>query len=73
MSVDTNEILSLPIPEQLRIVELIWDQLGSAGTAIPLPDWVEEEGKRRRDELRENPAIGLDHATNWQRIESRNG
>ena len=73
MTVDTSEILSLPAAEQLRIVELIWDQLGSTTTAIPLPEWVEKEGQRRAEELRNNPSLGVDHDATWRRIESRNG
>ncbi len=73
MSVDPTELLSLPPAEKLRIVELLWDDLGEASSPIPLPDWIDREGKRRLDELTENPSTGLDHDTVCARIESRNG
>ena len=73
MSVDPNELFALPATEQLRLVELIWDNLGESNSPIPLPDWIEEEAVRRRDEMIANPELGLDHQTVWGRIERRNG
>ena len=73
MSVDPNELFALPAAEQLRLVEQIWDNLGASNTPIPLPDWIEKEAVRRRDELIANPEIGLDHQTVWERINRRNG
>ena len=72
MTINIAEIRALPPAEQLRLVELIWDQLGAAETPIPLPEWVEAEGKRRLAELQNNPALGVDHATTWQQIHTRN-
>ena len=71
--VNTNELLSLPPAEQLRIIELLWDKLGEDPGSIPLPEWIAQEGQRRLDELKSNPSIGLDHETVWSRIEKRNG
>ena len=73
MSVDPNELFSLPPAEQLRLVEMIWDNLGQSTDPIPLPDWVDKEALRRRDELVENPRIGLDHDAVWKKIDRRNG
>ena len=73
MSVDPNELFSLPPAEQLRIVEMIWDNLGQQTDPIPLPGWVEKEAIRRRDELKNNPQIGLDHDAVWEKIDRRNG
>ena len=72
MSVDPNELFALPAAEQLRLVELIWDNLGESNSPIPLPDWIEKEAVRRRDELIANQKIGLDHQTVWERIDRRN-
>ncbi len=73
MSVDPNELFALPPAEQLRIVEMLWDNLGQSTDPIPLPDWIEKEAMRRRDELINNPASGLDHKTIWEKIDRRNG
>jgi hypothetical protein len=37
MSIDMNELYSLPAAEKLRIVEMLWDDLGESNTPIPLP------------------------------------
>jgi putative addiction module component (TIGR02574 family) len=71
MSINTAELLALPASEQMRIVELLWDQLGKNET--PLPDWLDVEGNRRLKKMKANPNLGSDHETVWQRIETRNG
>jgi len=71
MSVDARELLALSAQEKLRIIELLWDDLGASGEAIPLPDWVEQEGVRRRDEMKANPGTGLTHEEVWDRIDRR--
>ena len=60
MSIDTDELRSLPAAEKMRIVEMLWDDLGEATAPIPLPDWVDHEAIRRRDEMRD-PSFGVSH------------
>ena len=72
MSIDTDELRSLPAAEKMRIVEMLWDDLGEATTPIPLPDWVDREAARRRDEMRD-PSFGISHEEAWRRIDERNG
>lgn len=73
MSADYSELLSLPAAEQLRIVELLWDNLGALDAPIPLPAWVQAEAVRRLEEMRGNPTLGISHDEVWSRIERRNG
>lgn len=72
MAVNTDELRALPPAEKLRLVELLWDDLGDSTAPIPLPDWVDREAARRRDEMRD-PRFGLSHEETWRRIERRNG
>jgi putative addiction module component (TIGR02574 family) len=72
MSVDPNELLSLPAAEQLRLVELLWDNLGKSTDPIPLPEWVEAEALRRRNEMIVNPELGSNHDAVWSKINRRN-
>jgi hypothetical protein len=72
MSIDPNQLHSLPDIEKLRIVEMLWDDLGESSSPIPLPEWVGREVTRRREEMR-NPAFGLSHEETWRRIAKRNG
>ena len=72
MSIDTEELRALPPAEKLRLVEFLWDALGDSTAPIPLPDWVDREAAKRRDEMRD-PSLGLGHDETWRRIERRNG
>lgn len=72
MSLDMNALHNLPDVEKLRIVEMLWDDLGNSKAPIPLPEWVNREVARRKDEMR-NPSVGLSHEETWRRIAHRNG
>ncbi len=69
MAVDLNELRALSKEEKLRLVEILWDDLGSENEPIPLPDWVAAEAKRRRDEMLSDSSFGLSHEEVWKRID----
>ncbi|MGE0608113.1 MAG: addiction module protein [Pirellulales bacterium] len=73
MIFDTSQLHGLPVEEKLRIVEFLWDEIGDATAQIPLPEWVEQEALRRRDEMQKDPSIGLSHEEVWRRIDGQNG
>ncbi|MEQ8790532.1 MAG: addiction module protein [Pirellulaceae bacterium] len=68
MSVDPNELLALPLSEKLRLIELLWEDLGQSSETIPIPDWVEQEATRRRDEMLRDSTLGITHEEAWKRI-----
>jgi hypothetical protein len=72
MSIDANELRSLPDVEKMRLVEMLWDDLGRSNAPIPLPEWVDHEAVKRRDEMSDT-SFGISHEEAWRRIESRNG
>jgi putative addiction module component (TIGR02574 family) len=72
MSIDLSGLSALPAADKLRIVEMLWDDLGSTSEPIPLPEWVDKEASRRRAEM-QDPTVGLTHEEVWRRIENRNG
>ncbi len=65
MPIDIDKLHALPPEEKLWLVELLWDDLGDSTTAIPLPDWVDREVARRREEMRD-PDFGLSHEETWR-------
>ena len=72
MSMDLSGLHDLSNADKLRIVEMLWDDLGATTAPIPLPDWVDQEAARRRTEMRD-PSFGITHEETWGRIEKRNG
>ncbi len=70
MSINTDDLRALPPAEKLRLVEFLWDDLGESTESIPLPNWVDQEAVKRRDEM-QDPAFGLTHEEVWRRIERR--
>ena len=73
VSISNSELLDLPASEKLRIIEMLWDQLGESPSEIPLPDWVEKEGLRRLSRMTLNPELGREHQSVWTKIGSRHG
>jgi len=73
MSIDLNALHALPADEKLRIVEMLWDDLGESEQPLPLPDWVNRETARRREAMKQNPTLGMSHEETWRRINDRNG
>ena len=71
--IDDSALHALPIAEKLRIVELLWDDIGEVPTPIPLPEWVEREALRRREEMLKDPSLGISLEEVWRRIASRKG
>ncbi len=54
MAVTPDELRDLPPAEKLCLVEFLWDELGNSDVSIPLPDWVDREAARRRNEMVED-------------------
>jgi putative addiction module component (TIGR02574 family) len=71
VNINTAALLSLPPADKLELVELLWDNLGESAEQIPLPDWVEQEALRRRDEMRADSSLGRSHEEIWNRILNR--
>lgn len=67
MSVDINELKSLPLSEKLRLVELLWDDISASNEPIDLHAWQFNEATRRGEELRADPSIAIDRKELWRR------
>lgn len=69
MDVYADNIQNLSEPDKLLLVQRIWDDL-AVSDAIPLPDWLVSETRRRRDEMIENPHLGRSHEEVLRRIQA---
>ncbi len=67
MDVYADSIQNLSDADKLLLVQRIWDDLAISET-IPLPGWLVSEVRRRRDEMVEDPDLGLSHESVLSRI-----
>jgi putative addiction module component (TIGR02574 family) len=68
-----EQLRGLPVEEKLRVVEELWDDIGSGAEPFPLPDWHRVEAERRAAELEADPAIAITREELWRRVNAANG
>ena len=61
MNPEFTRILDLPLPEQLQLVEDLWDHIAASKEPLPVPDWQKDELDRRKRNFEANP----DSAIPW--------
>ena len=57
-TITLDEVLQLPVPERIRIVEAIWDSIADNPEALELSDEQKAELDRRLEDLEKNPNAG---------------
>ena len=55
VSIPIDQILSLPVPDRLRLLEIIWDSIAANPDDVPFPDWHRAELDRRLDDPHAGP------------------
>jgi len=68
MSIDLTSLRNLSVSEKLRIVEVLWDDIGASDEPIVLQPWQLEEAKRRSAELKADPSIAINRDELWRRV-----
>ena len=68
MSIDLKQLRSLPVEEKLRLVELLWDDIGASDEPVTLHPWQTNEAGRRSAELKSDPSIAIDRDELWRRV-----
>lgn len=61
MHPDLSRILELPLPDQLQLVEDLWDHIATSKEPLPIPDWQKDELDRRKRNFQAYP----DSAVSW--------
>ncbi len=59
-----ESILALPVPERIRLVELIWDSITATPEAIALPPETKTELENRLAEFKAAPEAGY----TWEEV-----
>jgi putative addiction module component (TIGR02574 family) len=68
MSIDIQELRDLPVSEKLRLVELLWDDIGASQEPLALHAWQFELANRRSLELKNDPSLEIDRDELWRRV-----
>ena len=66
-SITLQEVLQLPVPERIRIVEAIWDSIVDKPEGVELTDEQKAELDRRLEALEKNPGEG----SSWAEVRAR--
>ena len=64
MDPTATTVFDLSPSEKLQLVQDLWDDLASTSETVPVLDWQKHELARRKANLLENPASGLD----WEEV-----
>ncbi len=67
MNPELSRILDLPLPDQLQLVEDLWDHIAASKEPLPVPDWQKDELDRRKRNFEANP----DSAIPWDEAKKR--
>ena len=73
MPVDLQQLRDLPAAEKFRIVEELWDDLGTSEEPIVIQDWHRSEARSRAAELDARPEIALTREELWERVGGADG
>ncbi len=73
MNHSATAIFDLSPSEKLQLVEDLWDDLASTPEAVPVHDWQTIELARRKANLQNNAAAGLEWEEVKRRVRSRHG
>ena len=65
------EILELPVPDRIQLVEAIWESISAAPDSFPLTDWQREELDRRLAEYEADSTPGSTLEEVFARIRDR--
>lgn len=73
MNAEFSGLFELGLSEKLQLVEDLWDDIASAGGAIPVAAWQKEELARRKSDYLQNPDSGVSWEEAKERNRNRNG
>ena len=72
MAIDADDLRALSPAEKLQLIGWLWDDLNESADEVPLPDWIDREAVRRREEMR-SPENRVSYEEMRERIGRSNG
>jgi len=68
MAINIEELLSLPATEQLRLANLLWENVREADAIMQLPQSEWNEIFRREEHMKAHPEEWLTEEQMWNRV-----
>ncbi len=65
------DLKQMTVPDKLRLMEALWDELCSREEEIPVPDWHKRVLDARERQIEEGKATFIDWETAKERIAKR--
>ena len=62
MNPESSRLFDLPLPDQLQLVEDLWDHIAASKEPLPIPEWRKDELDRRKRNFEANP----DSSIRWE-------
>ena len=59
MNPELSRVFNLPLPDQLQLVEDLWDHIAASKEPLPIPEWQKDELGRRKRNFEANPDSGI--------------
>ena len=69
VSIDIQQLRDLSVVEKLQIVTALWDDIAASPEPLVIPPEVIREASRRSDELKADPALAINDAELWRRVD----
>ena len=60
-----DQILKLPPPERLQLIEEVWDSLAASPDSVPVPEWHKAELDRTLDDPSPDPSL------TWEEVQAK--
>ena len=64
---DLPQVSALSVPDKLRLVEDLWNEIAAKADSLPLPDWHVRELDRDLEAYRQYPTEG----SSWADVQAR--
>lgn len=65
------DLKQMTVPDKLRLMEALWDELCSREEEIPVPDWHKRVLEERERQIEEGKATFIDWETAKERMAKR--
>ena len=67
MKTEFAPLFKLGRAERLQLVEDLWDSIAQEDSSLPVPDWKQDELRRRKEHYLKNPSTGR----TWEQVKQR--